>query len=154
MAIDLTTYADADLDALRVQVLTEQERRAFLAQAPAAAQQLNDRFADAVKDAPPVAASALPDAIGPGVKITWADGQTWQNVSGAWLPKTATPATYPLGWRQLTGLPANVAAWKAGTAYKLGDLASYEGKTYRAIQGHTAQAGWEPPAVASLWALA
>jgi chitinase len=45
------------------------------------------------------------------------------------------------------------AAWAPGTAYKTGDLVTYEGKTYKCVQGHTALAGWTPAAVPALWSL-
>lgn len=45
------------------------------------------------------------------------------------------------------------AAWAAGTAYKAGDLVTYDGKTYKCVQGHTALAGWTPAAVPALWTL-
>ncbi len=44
-------------------------------------------------------------------------------------------------------------AWTAGTAYKVGDLVTYGGKTYKCIQAHTALTGWEPPIVPALWQL-
>jgi carbohydrate binding protein with CBM5/12 domain len=48
--------------------------------------------------------------------------------------------------------PAPAAApWAAGTSYAAGDLASSGGVTYRSRQSHTAQPGWEPPAVPALW---
>jgi len=43
-------------------------------------------------------------------------------------------------------------AWNPnGHAYKVGDLVDYGGVTYRVRQAHTSQAGWTPPAVASLY---
>ena len=44
MDFDLTTLTDGDLDALRVHVLTEQERRANLAQIPATIQELAAKY--------------------------------------------------------------------------------------------------------------
>ncbi|MFF0410714.1 M28 family peptidase [Kitasatospora sp. NPDC004745] len=41
--------------------------------------------------------------------------------------------------------------WKAGTTYQAGDVVTYNGISYRCIQGHTAQVGWEPPIVPALW---
>ena len=46
--IDLSTYTDPDLDALRVQVLTEQERRRLLADAPAQQKTMAAQYAAAV----------------------------------------------------------------------------------------------------------
>ncbi|MEW2634132.1 carbohydrate-binding protein [Streptomyces sp. NPDC048389] len=41
--------------------------------------------------------------------------------------------------------------WAAGTVYRAGDQVTYGGATYRCLQGHQAQTGWEPPAVPALW---
>ncbi|SDT81636.1 Zn-dependent metalloprotease [Streptomyces sp. TLI_053] len=46
--------------------------------------------------------------------------------------------------------PGN-GTWAAGTTYKAGDTVTYNGISYRCIQGHTAQVGWEPPIVPALW---
>ena len=45
--MDLTTYDDAALDALRVEVLTEQERRANRAAIPAQIEQLATAYVEA-----------------------------------------------------------------------------------------------------------
>lgn len=90
-------------------------------------------------------------AIYVGQQITWSDGNTWACIVGP-LNSTATPATWPQGWAQKTGLPAVIPAWSgASVAYKIGDLVTYTGATYRCIQAHTSQAGWNPPAVPALW---
>lgn len=44
-----------------------------------------------------------------------------------------------------------VAEWKPGTTVKPGERYTHQGATYEVIQGHTTQAGWEPPAVPALW---
>lgn len=41
--------------------------------------------------------------------------------------------------------------WKPGTTVKPGDRYTHNGSAYEVIQGHTTQAGWEPPAVPALW---
>ncbi|MEV5968585.1 carbohydrate-binding protein [Streptomyces sp. NPDC051921] len=41
--------------------------------------------------------------------------------------------------------------WAAGTAYRAGDAVTYAGRGYVCLQAHTAQPGWEPPAVPALW---
>ena len=46
MDIDLTKLPDEELDALRVKILTEQERRANLAQIPATIQELAAKYTD------------------------------------------------------------------------------------------------------------
>ena len=150
--MDFSTYTDTDLDALRVQVLTEQERRRLIMDAPAQQKAIAAQYAAAVSAAAPTPWASLTDRVGPGQRVIWTDGQTWRNTSGAWLPTTATPATWPQGWAQETGLPAAVA-WAAGQAVKIGDLRTYGGKTYRCLQAHTTQTGWEPPSVPALWAV-
>ena len=52
---DLTALTDADLDALRLAVLLEQERRNLLVQAPATAVELATRYSAAIgrKDGDP-----------------------------------------------------------------------------------------------------
>lgn len=42
-------------------------------------------------------------------------------------------------------------AWTAGTEYATGYKVQHNGKLWRALQAHTAQAGWEPENAASLW---
>ncbi len=44
-------------------------------------------------------------------------------------------------------------AWAPNTYYAVGALVTYNGVTYRCIQAHTSQVGWEPPNAASLWQL-
>lgn len=143
------SWSDADLDALRVAVLTEQERRARIANAPSQAQQIADQYAQAVKGQP-AKAWKTGTVVGPGEKVT-EGGQEYRNVSGAWL--SASPSQYPMGY-QLTTAPTGAAAWKAGEAVKVGDLRTSAGKTYKVLQAHTTQVGWEPQNVAALWALA
>ncbi|MFF2729278.1 alpha-lytic protease prodomain-containing protein [Streptomyces sp. NPDC058008] len=41
--------------------------------------------------------------------------------------------------------------WAAGTTYAAGAVVTYGGTRYRCLQGHRAQAGWEPPLVPALW---
>ncbi|MFF5107141.1 M20/M25/M40 family metallo-hydrolase [Streptomyces sp. NPDC000134] len=41
--------------------------------------------------------------------------------------------------------------WKVGATYAAGDVVTYDGVSYRCLQGHTAHPGWEPPNVPALW---
>ncbi|MER5891649.1 alpha-lytic protease prodomain-containing protein [Streptomyces sp. NPDC001876] len=41
--------------------------------------------------------------------------------------------------------------WAAGTTYAAGATVTYGGAGYRCLQGHRAQAGWQPPNVPALW---
>jgi hypothetical protein len=47
----------------------------------------------------------------------------------------------------------SAAAWAPSVAYAVGNLVTYAGPTYRCIQAHTSQVGWEPPNAPSLWTL-
>ncbi|MFF1273718.1 alpha-lytic protease prodomain-containing protein [Streptomyces marokkonensis] len=47
--------------------------------------------------------------------------------------------------------PPGGGTWSAGTVYQPGATVTYGGATYRCLQGHQAQPGWEPPNVPALW---
>jgi predicted carbohydrate-binding protein with CBM5 and CBM33 domain len=71
-------------------------------------------------------------------------------------PPTTSPTTSPTTpatTRPTTPPPAG-GTWAVGTAYKTGDVVTYNGVSYRCLQAHTAIAGWEPPNVPALWARA
>jgi len=63
---------------------------------------------------------------------------------------TASPTPKP---SSASPTPSQTATgtWKAGTAYKVGDVVTYNGISYRCRQAHTAIPGWEPPYVPALW---
>ena len=46
---------------------------------------------------------------------------------------------------------AAFAAWGPGIAVAVGDVFRYAEVAYEVVQGHTTQAGWEPPFVPALW---
>ncbi|NEA00262.1 S1 family peptidase, partial [Streptomyces sp. SID10116] len=49
------------------------------------------------------------------------------------------------------GEPEPGGTWAAGKVYAAGDTVTYGGSTYRCLQGHQAQPGWEPPNTPALW---
>ncbi|MGW0390264.1 carbohydrate-binding protein [Streptomyces sp. NPDC003042] len=49
------------------------------------------------------------------------------------------------------GDPEPGGTWKAGAVYAAGATVTYGGASYRCVQGHQAQTGWEPPVVPALW---
>ncbi|NRQ37441.1 S1 family peptidase [Nonomuraea sp. NN258] len=57
--------------------------------------------------------------------------------------------TSPTGSQSPTQSPGGT--WAANTAYAAGATVTYGGATYRCLQGHTSQVGWEPPNVPALW---
>ena len=64
-----------------------------------------------------------------------------------WIPGTATQSLY----RRVQ--PEESTEWQPDTDYATGAECTYEGSAYTCLQGHTSQAGWEPPNVPSLWKL-
>jgi chitinase/chitodextrinase len=89
----------------------------------------------------------------------------WQVVSITITTPTSTPnpTTAPTATATATPVPASTPtptntastgvypAWAANTAYKVGDIVSYNGFYYRCIQAHTSLTGWEPAIVPALW---
>src|SRR5688572_4110481 len=43
------------------------------------------------------------------------------------------------------------SAWASGVSYAVNALVTYGGSTYKCLQAHTSQVGWEPPNVPALW---
>ena len=90
-----------------------------------------------------------------GARVS-ADGKNYASLHPAnvWHPTTQHPGL----WREVPTaefepLPDEPAApaWEVGKAYVIGDLAVYNGVTYKVIQAHTSAAHWPPDAVASLY---
>ena len=65
----------------------------------------------------------------------------------AWLDRLP-PALYTI---KRTVPDTGVEQWQAGITVKVGDVLEHEGVSYRVVQAHTTQVGWEPPAVPALW---
>ena len=152
---DYSTWTDEELRDLATAVTTEQERRRTRREVEARMDEIVAEYESAIGDAPPVRWEDLGDRVGPGERVIWTDGETWRNTSGAWLPVTASPETYPLGWAQETGLPDEIPEWTdvGSPTYTAGDLRADAGTAYRCIQTHTAHAGagWRPSTTPSLW---
>lgn len=70
-------------------------------------------------------------------------------------PPTATPTNgataTPTKASTATPTPSGIPAWQPNTAYSVGQEVTYNGVTYKCIQAHTSQVGWEPPNVPALW---
>ncbi|NRQ34986.1 dioxygenase [Nonomuraea sp. NN258] len=71
------------------------------------------------------------------------------NVAGSTTSPTATATS-----TTTTSPSPGGGTWRVGVTYQAGNQATYGGATYRCRQGHTSQAGWEPPNVPALWARA
>ncbi|MFG2825440.1 M28 family peptidase [Kitasatospora sp. NPDC048365] len=63
----------------------------------------------------------------------------------------AGTATHTTSYTLTVGSGPGTGTWSPGTTYQAGDVVTYNGVSYRCIQGHTAQVGWEPPIVPALW---
>lgn len=78
-------------------------------------------------------------------------GKTWSCVQGHTTQVDWQPGTVPSLWVEVVVvLPG---AWAAGVAYKVGDVVSYQSKTYRCLQAHTSIVTWTPNVVPALWLL-
>ena len=152
---DLAALTDADLDALRLAVLLEQERRYLLDTAPARAAELATQYVQAIgrKDGDPYQpVTGAHDAYPPGSVVegnageyhratTWAShapgttGAPWERVwpdGDGWT--TTPPAAGPLVWA--VGISA-----VAGKT-----VVSHEGRLWRCKVTHVTHAGWVPSA--------
>ena len=72
-------------------------------------------------------------------------GGTTQPTTPATTPPTTTPTTPP------TTPPAGTTTWVPNHAYKVGDVVTYSGISYRCLQAHTSIVTWEPPNTPALW---
>ena len=110
--------------------------------------------ADVVEGLPWVQPTGSHDVYPSGVTVTH-EGRLWRSEH----PFNAWPPGTPNLWADLGKAPATVPglpvddypAWATGTPVHAGDIITYEGTLYRAVQAHTTQAGWEPPMVPALF---
>jgi chitinase len=79
----------------------------------------------------------------------WKDNGACSGGGGGTPSPTVNPTT---GGPSPTSTPAS-GTWVANHAYQVGDVVTYNGHTYRCLQAHTSQVGWEPPNVPALWQL-
>lgn len=154
MTIELTALTDDELDDLRRQVFTEQERRHVLATAPQQAEQLAQQWADASgrhegdEWRQPVGAF---DAYPLGAIVTH-QGKTWESTTPAnvWEPGVSgwheqasvnpdTGEETPPAYRQPTG---------GHDAYQVGDKVTWNGAVWESvINGNV----WTPDAYPQGW---
>ncbi|GAA4103188.1 carbohydrate-binding protein [Nonomuraea soli] len=64
---------------------------------------------------------------------------------------TPSPSSTPTPTPTPTPTQTGTTSWQPGTAYAVGATVTYNGVTYRCLQAHTAQTGWEPPTTPALW---
>ena len=152
---DLTALNDADLDALRLAVLQEQERRNLLAQAPAAAVELATRYASAIgrKDGDPYQpVTGAHDAYPPGSIVEGNAGEYHRSTAWASHAPGTTGAPWERVWADGDGWtttpPAAVPlVWAVGiSAVADTTVVSHEGWLWRCKVTHATHAGWVPSA--------
>lgn len=162
--IDLTDYDDEALADLRIQVLTELERRQTIATAETQAEQIATRYAQAIgrRDGDQwVQPSGAHDSIPPGAIVTH-EGQAYRNDHGGlnpWPPGTPNSGWTPVwadGDDWTTTPPAGEdgapAAWMSGVAYQPGDTVTHDGAEWECILAHTSHDGWKPgPNTHAVW---
>lgn len=90
------------------------------------------------------------DAYPKGWKVTH-EGKEWESKIPA---NVWPPGQDPNGllWKDLTTV-VSPGAWAPGVVVTVGQVVTYQGRQYKALQAHTTQAGWTPPVVPALWAL-
>ena len=154
MTIDLATLTDDELDALRRQVLTEQERRRILAAAPQQAEQIARQWADASgrhegdEWRQPVGAF---DAYPQGAVVAH-NGKMWESTTPAnvWEPGVS-------GWREQASIDPDTGEqtapeWRQPVgghdAYRKGDRVTWKGSVWESvIDGNV----WTPDAYPQGW---
>lgn len=172
--LDLTTLTDSEFLALRRAVLEEKARRdaapqveAALAEAAAAYHEANPP--ETTDDGTPIWRQPVGafDAWPVGAVVAHG-GRRWRNLLSkvnVWEPGNDGPVPT---WEDITPAertpdpdptdppadpsPPPTPEWSPGTTYAVDDEVTYQGTTYRVVQAHTAQPGWEPPNVPALWA--
>ena len=90
-----------------------------------------------------VVSGGLPVALSPPSGSLFALGTT-----------TVTATATDAAGNQATGsftVTVRVAAWSAGVSYGIGNLALYQGATWKCIQAHRSQSDWTPVRTPSLW---
>lgn len=137
---DTTTWPDETLDALRVQVLTEQERRTNLTAIPQTMTDLNQKYLTAegiIAGSEWRAPSGVQDAYPAGWEVTHA-GKTWASLTpfNVWVPGES-------GWREVVaeGHPTWVQPTGEHDAYPLGARVTHNGQDWESTNAANV---WEP----------
>lgn len=152
---DLTALTDADLDALRLAVLMEQERRYLMATAPARAAELATQYAQAIgrKDGDPYQpVTGAHDAYPPGSIVDGNAGEYHRATAWASHAPGTTGALWERVWPDGDGWTTTPPAagplvWAVGISAVAGEtVVSHEGRLWRCKVTHVTHAGWVPSA--------
>ena len=136
----VTTLSDEDLEALRVDVLNEQDRRRIITEAPARSDQLAQQYVTAIGRADGdqwVAPTGAHNAYPQGGIVTH-QGKTWENLipNNVWEPGVS-------GWREnvADGYPAWVQPSGAHDAYAKDAKVTHKGRIWTSTAANNT---WEP----------
>ena len=152
---DLAALNDADLDALRLAVLLEQERRNLLVQAPATAVELATRYSAAIgrKDGDPYQpVTGAHDAYPPGSIVEGNAGEYHRSTDWASHAPGTTGAPWERVWADGDGWTTTPPAagplvWAIGiSAVADTTVVSHEGRLWRCKVTHVTHSGWVPSA--------
>lgn len=154
MNIDIEAFSDADLSRLHESVLRELEVRNAKAEIVRNLETIQNHAGTTIVDGRPwTQPTDAHDAYPLGSTVV-DDGHLWESAHpfNVWEPGTgdlwidrgeaSEPDPLPLD---------DYPAWAPNISVSVGDVYSYNGAAYSAVQAHTTQAGWEPPAVPALW---
>lgn len=159
--MDFTEHTDDDLDALRIAVLTEQERRRTIATAPEQAETLATVYAAAIGRKPgdpyqPV--TGAHDAYPPGSIVEGNAGEYHRATAWAYHAPGTTGAPWERVWADGDGWTttppaAGPLAWAVGISAVAGEtVLSHEGRLWRCKVTHVTHEGWVPSASAyAIW---
>lgn len=151
---DLTTLTDEELDGLRVAVLTEQERRRTLADAPAQAVALADRYAAAIgrQDGDPYQPVTGAHDAYPKGSIVIQSGDYYRATAWASHAPDTTGAPWERvwpdgpGWTTAPPSAAGPIPWAVGQQVEVGDKRTHAGRLWSAKIAHTTHEAWAPSA--------
>ena len=150
---EIRALSDADLATLFSLVAGEQQARSAVANAQKSIEDIQTEVLNSsnrFSGQPWVQPQGAHDAYPLGWKVTH-QNRVWKSLIAA---NTTEPGSDPRWWDDITVTPpggGGLTGWVAGKAYAVNGLVVHQTKTYRCIQAHTSQVGWEPPNVPSLW---
>lgn len=148
--INYPTLTDAEVTQLKSEASLEEQRRIRVTNAPVQAEAISIEY---LKDVGRVTGTAwvqptgAHDAYPVGYKVTY-NGKEYENLipANVWVPDLDAR-----WWKDLTPVE-DTSAWSGSSvAYKVNDVVTYSGSSYKCLQAHTSQAGWTPTAVPALW---
>ena len=116
-------------------------------------------IADALDDQTVAELSALFDPWEPDQAVKVGDLRSWDDtvvecIQAHTTQADWTPDVVPALWKIHRTPVDGPEVWQANASYSTGERVWYpdlDGTEYACLQGHTSQAGWEPPNAPALW---